>query len=91
MLRVMEKILGIVLLYYLAAVHENDPVSYGSCESHLVGDAYHRDSLVCKLYHHIKHFFYHFRVKRGCGFVKQHDPGLHAEAPCDSDALLLST
>ena len=72
-------------------VHKDNAVGYLTGKAHLVGYANHGHAFFGQLDHRVEHLFDHLWVKRGCWFVEQHDPWLHAKRTGNRHTLLLST
>jgi len=89
-LRVLEELRGRVALDDFAGVHEDDRVGDRAREAHLVGDHDHGHALHGKVNHDLEHFGDHLRIERRGGLVEQHDLGVHAKRPGNSNPLLLA-
>ena len=53
-------------------------------------DDHHGHSVCGQLFHDLQYLTNHFRVKRTCRFVKEHDIRCHAQCTRDRDTLLLT-
>ena len=91
MLGISENFFWSSLLHHLAFVHKQDAVAYFPGKAHLVSDHYHGHAFFCQFLHDVQHFANHFRVKGGCGLVKEHHLGVHSQSPNNGNSLLLTT
>ena len=90
MLRICEELLRLILLYDIAAVHEQHARCNLAGKAHLVGNNDHGHAVVGQLLHDFKHLTDHFRVKRRGRLVEQHHIRIHCQRTRDGDTLLLT-
>ena len=89
-LRMIENHIGVSLFQKLSVRHKQYSVSDLPCKAHLMCNDDHCHSFFCKLFHDVQNFPDHFRIKRGCRLIKQHDLRIHGKRPGNSNSLLLS-
>src|SRR4030067_3141766 len=91
MLGVFKKFFGCISLYDLTEVHKKNSVGHTLGKTHFVSDDNHGHALLGELDHDIEHFLDHFGIKGGGRFIKEHDFGIHAKTPGNSNTLLLTS
>lgn len=89
MLRVIENLLRIALLNDLSEVHEYDMVGYSLSLTQRVSH-HHNAIILLQLHKKILHRLARNRVKRAGRFVGQQVAGLHCQAACQAETLLLT-
>ena len=90
MLRICEELLRLVLLYDIAAVHEQHTRCNLAGKAHLVGNNDHSHAVVGQLLHDFEYLADHFRVERRGRLVEQHHVRIHCQRTRDGDTLLLT-
>ena len=88
---IIEEVVGFFGFDYFAFIHVHDVICRLARKTHLVSDAKHGHARFSELNHHVQDFLDHLRIKRTCGFIKEHDFRIHTQTARNRNALLLPT